>query len=565
VFTTPPTLSRRTVIAAGFGLIAAACTSPSEPANQTEAVPSTTDGGPESTTAPTSTPETTTTTEPQLAAVEPPPFDGAFPFALGVASGDPDATSVLLWTRLIDAGLEDTQPIAVDIATDEAFTDLLHSSLQTTVAEHAHTLHHEVGDLPSDSWFWYRFRVGEHTSAAGRARTAPAADSDTNLRFAFSSCQNWESGAYGAHRLLAETDHDLFVWLGDYIYEYGPSDTPDVVTSAGLRVHDSPEVTDLDAYRKRYELYRSDPHLQAHHAARPWVVVWDDHEVDNNHAGPTSADEQADFDARRQAAYKAWWEHMPVRFAPPTGGDFQIHRTMQWGQLLNLHMLDGRQYRDPQPTDGEPVVLPGVADFGLRTMGPTALSPDQSMLGPGQEVWLQDQLATSSARWNALGNQVYMHGLNALPGSTPSTNTDTWDGYSGARRTLLEGALDSGVRNLVVLTGDFHSTSVGDVRTDPYDPSTPIVATELMAPAISSRFPEQLRSFAPIVLALNPQVRWFDPDNGWMSCEVTPETWTTDVMLLADVTNEMTTARSAATIVVNDGIAGAGEITERSA
>ena len=561
MFTTPPTLTRRSVLAAGVGLIAAACSS-SEEDGAAVAEPSPTTAN---STSPTTTPETTTT-QPAVVLVDAPSFTGADPFSLGVASGDPDPSSVVLWTRLIGEGLADVQAVALDIARDDTFTDLLDSRLVDAPATHGHSVHHLATGLPADDWCWYRFRLGDHTSTAGRARTTPEAGSTTPLRFAFSSCQNWESGAYGAHRLLAETDHDLFVWLGDYIYEYGPGNT-DLVTSTGLRIHDRPEVTDLDGYRSRYALYRSDPHLQAHHAARPWIVTWDDHEVDNNHAGVATEDDQdpTAFLARKAAAHQAWWEHMPVRLDPPGPDGFDIHRTVSWGDLVDLHMLDSRQHRDPQPTDGEPIVLPGIGDLGVRTMGPTALDPNHSMLGADQEAWLQAQLAGSTARWNVLGNQVFMHGLNGFPSATPATNPDTWDGYAGARRVMLEGAVAAGVRNLVVLSGDFHSSTVGDVRPDPFDPSGPVVATEFMAPAISSQFPAQLRELAPLALSINPQIRWFNPANGWMSCDVDEDTWTTEAVLLADVTDEATTAVVEATITVVDGTPGAAEIVERPA
>lgn len=557
MFTTPPTLTRRTVLAAGVGLIAAACSSSEDQSSASTDVGATDDVSTSTTTV------ATTTTEPAPTPIEAPGFDGPDPFTLGVASGDPDPSSVVLWTRLVGASVESVQQLAVDLARDENFNELERSELVETSAAVGHSVHHLADGLDADTWYWYRFRIGDHTSTTGRTRTTPDPSAATPLRLAFSSCQSWESGAYGAHRLLAETDHDLFVWLGDYIYEYGPGNAS-VVTAAGLRIHDRPEVTDLDGYRSRYALYRSDPHLQAHHAARPWVVTWDDHEVDNNHAGLAPADDQAGFAERRAAAHQAWWEHMPVRLDPPGSDGFDIHRTVSWGNLVDLHMLDGRQHRDPQPTDGEPIVIPGAGDFGVRTLGPTALDPSHSMLGAEQEAWLQERLAASTARWNVLGNQVFMHGLNGFPGPTPATNPDTWDGYAGARRVMLEGAVASGVRNLVVLSGDFHSSSVGDLRPDPFDPDSPTVGTEFMAPAISSQFPASLRQLAPLALTINPQIRWFNPNNGWMSCEVSEDRWTTEVYLLADVTDEMTTAVVEATITVEDGVPGAADIVERS-
>lgn len=552
------TLTRRELLAAGLGLTAVACTSSSDPTAAPTADSSTS-------TTTTTTQESTTTTRPATSAVPAPAFEGPVPFVLGVASGDPDATSVVLWTRILGSIDETTSArdhsVAVDVARDEEFTDLVHSSLQSAPAQHGHSVHMLATNLEPDTWYWYRFRIGEHTSPVGRTRTVPDTG-DAPIRFGFSSCQNWESGAYAAHRHLAEADLDLFVWLGDYIYEYGPGNGA-VVSSAGQRIHNSPEVETLEGYRARYALYKSDPHLQAHHAARPWIVTWDDHEVDNNHAGLTSQDGQdlAAFEQRRFAAHQAWWENMPVRLDPPSpDGAFPIYRTTSWGSLLDLHLLDGRQYRDPQPADGEPLILPGVGDLGIRLLGPTATDPSQTMLGTEQRSWLEQQVANSNATWNALGNQVYMHGLNAFPGDVPATNTDTWDGYFGERKELLE-TLTSTSDNLVVLSGDFHAASAADLRSDPFDLQTPIIATEFMAPAISSGFPNNLRDLAPLVLGINPQVRHFSPENGYMICEVTDSTWTTELHLLADRTNESSTITLDATMRVNAGAAGVASIS----
>ena len=558
-------LSRRELLIGSVGLATVGCTS-SEDAAQRVDPNGTADaqtGSPDAAVSDEQT-DTSSTTEPELQLVDAPEYDGGFPFQLGVASGDPDSASMVLWTRLIatpDPSLD--LMVAVDLAIDENFDELVSSTLTTASAAYAHSVHQTPEGLDSDTWYHYRFRIGEHTSQTGRTRTLPAPGNDApTLRFGFSSCQNWESGAYAAHRHLAAEDLDLFVWLGDYIYEYGPGNSGDV-SSAGQRVHDSPEVTTLDGYRQRYALYKSDPFLQAHHAARPWVVTWDDHEVDNNHATNATEDGQ-DMDAfmlRREAAYQAWWENMPVRVPPPVSGeDFIIYRSFEWGDLVHLHMLDGRQFRSPQVTDGDPVALPGLGNLGVRLLSDDSRNPEQSMLGSVQRQWLEAQVQSSTATWNVLGNQVYMHGLNAFPGEVPAINTDTWDGYFGERRGLLEtiGGTDA---NLVVLSGDFHSSSAGDVRSDPFDPSGAVMATEFMAPAISSTFPEALRGLAPLVLAVNPQVRNFSPENGFMTCEVQAETWTTRLHTLTDVMDENSPIAITATFTVDAGSAGVASIS----
>ena len=544
-------LSRRELLIAGIGLGVAGCTS-----GDSESAASTTTATADTGSA--TTASTTTTTIP--VPIEAPAYSGpASPFVLGVASGDPDATSVVLWTRLM-ASFEDPGPLdtdyqlALDVARDGEFADLVSSTVVEAPAAHGNTVHAIATDLEPNNWYWYRFRAGAETSPTGRARTMPEG-ADTPLRFGFSSCQHWETGQYGAHRQLASTELDLFVWLGDYIYENGPSGA-----GTGARVHNSAEIETLDAYRARYALYRSDSDLQAQHAARPWIVTWDDHEVDNNHAGLNTEDGQdtAAFADRRRAAHQAWWEHMPVRLDPPADA-LTIYRTAQWGSLVDLHMLDGRQYRAPQPTDGEEVPLPIPGDFGVRRLGPTALDPTHSMLGTEQRQWLETQVATSTARWNVLGNQVYMHGLNAFLGAPAATNTDTWDGYAGERAELLT-ALAANDTNLVVISGDFHASTTAELRADPYALNTPVLGTEFMAPAISSRFPDGLAALAPVVLGINPQVQHFEPRNGYMTCEVTADQWTTTLHILDDVDKADSAVTTTASFTVNAGTPGIAEI-----
>lgn len=560
------TLSRRELLAAGIGLTAASCTGQTQPDADTattdptaSTVPGTTQ--PAAATSPAATQPATTSP----AAVDAPPYDGPYPFVLGIASGDPDTTSVVLWTRLLSS-IDETpgpndQTVALDIATDETFATIVQSSTVDAPASYGHSVHAIADGLEPNTWYSYRFRIGDHTSPAGQTRTTPTA-TDAPLRFGFSSCQNWESGAYAAHRHLAETDLDLFIWLGDYIYEYGPGNSGDVATT-GQRQHNSPEVDTLDGYRARYALYKSDPNLQANHAARPWILTWDDHEVDNNHAGLTSQDSQDTdaFEQRRKSAHQAWWENMPVRINPPNPNtDFPIYRTITWGTLADIHMLDGRQYRAPQPTDGETLILPGIGDLGVKLLGPTALDPNHTMLGTTQRSWLETQVNASTATWNVLGNQVYMHGLNAFPGDTPATNTDTWDGYAGERKALLE-TLANTTPNLIVLSGDFHASTSADLRADPYDTTTPVIATEFMAPAISSTFPDTLRDLAPLVLGINPQIRHFSPDNGYMICTVTQDTWTTELHLLSNPTANASGVALEASFIVNAGAPGIASIS----
>lgn len=545
-------INRRGFLATGIAGVAAACSG-----NASDAIEQASDQAGEPDFEITNAADTA---PPPLTPVDAPAFDGTNPFLLGVASGDPDPSSVVLWTRLITEVTTDLE-VALDIAVGDNFDELIRSSIVTAQAVDAHSIHAIADGLEPDSWYSYRFRIGEHTSTTGRARTTPT-DGMAAVRFGFSSCQNWQQGTYAAHRQLADEDLDFFVWLGDYIYESGSFDLG-IATAAGPRVHNSGEITTLDEYRGRYALYKSDPWLQANHAARPWLVTWDDHEVDNDHAGSTSEDGQdlAAFDQRRRMAYKAWWEHQPIRSEPPSldpSEPYIIYRTHRWGDLLDMHILDGRQFRDPQPTDGAAVDFPAAANLPIQGLGPTSLDPQQSMLGLEQRQWLIDEVGRSEATWSTLANQVYMHGISAFPGDTPTINPDSWDGYAGARRVLLK-ALSERANNLVVLTGDFHAATVADLRADPFDMSLPILGTEFMAPAISSQFPQGLVGLAPIVLALNTQVQHFDPSNGFMTCSVDETTWTTRIHTVLDPTDEMSQAQVTGMFRVRAGNPGIAE------
>lgn len=252
------------------------------------------------------------------------------PFTLGVASGHPTPDAVILWTCLatdpLSGGAMPAERFDVhwEVATDDTFAKVVASGSAAAVPGLAHSVHADATGLDSDTWYAYRFVLGQYTSPTGRTRTLPAPDSSPQrLRIGVSSCQHWETGHYAAHDHLADEDLDLFIFLGDYIYENGPRDDLFDSPTGIQRRRTSGEIRDLDAYRNRYSLYRTDPQLQRHHATRPWLITWDDHEVENNYAGPfpDNATSSAEFLVRRADAYQAWYEHMPVRLDPPDGPD----------------------------------------------------------------------------------------------------------------------------------------------------------------------------------------------------------------------------------------------------
>jgi len=399
-------------------------------------------------------------------------------------------------------------------------------------------VHVDPGGLDSDTWYWYRFTVGDRVSPAGRTRTAPAADADPDrLRFAFASCQNRQDGYWGAHEHLAAEDVDLVVFLGDYIYEDGPSD-------GGVRTGETPAPVDLDGYRLRYGEYKADPALQATHARAPWVCTWDDHEVENNYAGDAPA--AGELETRRAAAYQAYYEHMPVRMDPPdpsAGGDVTLYRDLAWGTLARFYVLDGRQYRSDQACEA-----PG--DLGAAC---AAVDDDgRTMLGAEQERWLGEALDASDARWNVLAQQVIVSKIEIPVGSTTVLNLDQWDGYPAARRRLADQLAE--VSNPVIITGDIHASGVGVLTRDPDDDASEALATELVGTSISSDFPaayvdivEQAGEVAPAIRYVTARRR------GYVVCEVSEDELRADFRYVSTVTEERADIETGATWLVRDG------------
>ena len=387
------------------------------------------------------------------------------PFPHGVASGDPDADGVVLWTRvseqaLLEAGVhERVVPVRWELASDDGFGRIVASGAHDARPELGHSVHVEVGGLAPGRPYWYRFITAGEASPAGRTSTLPAPGTAADrLRFAFASCQNYEQGFYTAYRHMAGEDLDLVLHLGDYIYERRFGDSR-------VREHEAGEVHTLDEYRARYALYRSDPDLQAAHAACPWVVTTDDHEVDNNWAGDTPEDDQdpEQFLLRKAAAFQAFYEFMPLRSTSmPRGPAIPLSRRLRFGDLADFHILDGRQYRSDQ-----------ACGDGRRTMCAEALGPERTMLGAAQESWLFDGLAASRSRWNVLANQVMIARLEgASPNGEAAVSMDRWDGYPAAQTRLMSFLDRARPPNPVVVTGDIHSNWAADLKADFRDPAS---------------------------------------------------------------------------------------------
>ena len=475
---------------------------------------------------------------------------GAYPFSLGVASGDPTPTGVVLWTRLAPDPLRGggMPPEAVnvnfEVSTDEQFSRVVKRGAVAAVPESAHSVHVELEGLDPDRWYWYRFIAGGEASPVGRTRTMPVLSSNPErMRFAVASCQHFEHGFYTAYRHMAQQDFDLVLHLGDYIYETSVSPVP-------ARLHTGTEPTTVDEYRLRYAQYKLDRDLQAAHHSAPWIVTWDDHEFDNNYAGVFAEDfaDPEQFLIRRAAAYQVYYENMPLRrSALPNGPDMKLYRTIQFGGLADFHVLDTRQYRSDQSCgDRRKPVCDEWSD------------PERTFLGNEQEAWLMDRLDKSAAKWNAIPQQVLMADVNFGPGNEVWHAMDKWGGYPVARERLLRFLDQRKPTNPVVLTGDIHSSWVNDVRIDPTDLSAPVVATEFVGTSITSGGDGvDMWDTGPMLLAKNPQIKYYNSKRGYMACELTPERWTTEFKRVDAVTNPNGTVTTHATFVVEDGTPGA--------
>lgn len=461
---------------------------------------------------------TTTTTTTSL-----PPIDlRGDPFTLGVASGDPDEESVVLWTRLAPLPLDgggmppDDVRVVWEVSADAGFTDLVAVGSEVASADHGHCVH-AIAPLPPGSWF-YRFRVGEYISPVGLTRPAPIGDVE-EVQFAAASCQHYEAGYYAAHRDIAQRAPDFLLWLGDYIYEGAAA----ADTDPTARTHLGAEPTTVEEYRNRYARYKSDLDLQAAHAACPWFIIWDDHEVENNYAGliPQGADDAASFEQRRSEAYKAWWEHQPVDLpAPPEQGDFPIYRSMQWGSLLTLALVDGRQYRSDQAC--------GDQTLNLDPPCPETFDANRTMLGDEQEQWLLGALAASTTTWNVLTQQTVFGDVTI---GDAVLNYDQWDGYPVQRNRIVE-ALDP-TANTIVLTGDIHFAGVGTLRIGERGTGTP-VGVEFVATSISSG--GLVNPAVTDVVKAIPDILDAELDHrGYILHRVTAEAWTAEYRMVESV------------------------------
>jgi alkaline phosphatase D len=483
------------------------------------------------------------------------------PFQLGVASGEPAPDGFVLWTRLAPQPLEQgggmvMRPLVVrwELAEDEGFRRIVRSGDVLARPELAHAVHVELEGLPAGRIYWYRFQIGGATSPVGRTASLPALGVRVDrVRFAVAGCQHYEEGHYTAWRRISEEPIDFVFHYGDYIYE-GPDSGPGERKMNGrpftnLRRHVGGEIYSLDDYRRRYAQYRADLDLQAAHAAAPWFVSFDDHEIDNNWAGEIDQDGTPPdvFLRRRAVGFQAFYEHMPLRrrSLPTADGHIQMFRRAAWGDLLQSHFLDTRQYRSDQ--------LNGDRDGDFRA---ASLDPSRTMLGAAQESWLQNGLRPDDGyRWQVLAHQVGMANLAMRPKANSGVvySSDQWSGYLAARRRLLGNIQQAGMTNVVTVCGDAHRHFASDLMQDSGDGR--IISTEFLATSITSGSDGlgEDDDFNRTTRALNPHLKAMIDKRGYLLCDVARDHWRSDLKVLDRVMVPNEPIRTHASFVVERG------------
>lgn len=433
----------------------------------------------------------------------------ADPFSLGVASGYPSTDSVVLWTRLAPqplngGGLEaERVQVAYEVAEDAAFKRIVSSAEVRASGSLAHSVHVEPRGLRPGREYFYRFFAGDAVSRVGRVKTAPA-DGPDLARFAVTTCQHFEQGYFAGYQQMLREDPDLILHVGDYIYEVSWGD--DLV-----RAHAGGKCMTLDDFRNRHAQYKLDPDLQAAHAHCPWLLTWDDHEVENDYADGVSETLDPNFLLRRAFAYQAYYENMPVpRRMLPHGPDMRIYDAIDYGSLLRFHILDTRQYRSPQ-------ACPAENRHGSSAIDDTCaerLDPNRSMLGAAQERWLEASFAGSKARWNVIVQTSLFAPERQGSTSNPTYFSDGWDGYPAARKKVLDAIQRHALANPIVVGGDVHAHYVSNVRADPADERSAVLASDFCSTSLSAQgnsqvIIDQRRALNPDILLSRSDTRGF--------------------------------------------------------
>ncbi|WP_243056598.1 alkaline phosphatase [Nocardioides sp. SR21] len=475
-------------------------------------------------------------------------------FRHGVASGDPLPDAVLIWTRLTTSSRR--ADVRWEVAHDARFRDVVRRGTFTTTASRDHTVKVDVTGLSPATWYHYRFVHAGVASRVGRTRTAPGPDATPdNLRFGVVSCANLQAGWFSAYRgLAARDDLHAVVHLGDYLYEYGPSQYGYGFDDEDIRSHEpAHEMVSLADYRRRHAQYKRDADLQDLHAKYPWIVTWDDHEVTNDQYAGGAENYNTDlgegaYRKRRARAHRAYDEWMPVRMdgtARLRDGD-RLYRRLRFGRLAEISMLDLRSHRDAQAS----------------APGPDVSDPDRTITGRQQLDWLKDSLHPGRAQWKVIGNPVMiapvdfaglpdalLDPINDVTGLLPRDgvpyNVDQWDGYTDDRREVFQHIRDHQVTDALFITGDIHSGWACEL---PYDASTyPVGASagvEFVCSSVTSNNLKDITGTPPrttslaveaLITANNRHIKYLDFDShGFSVLDLTPARAQMDWYVIGD-------------------------------
>lgn len=444
-----------------------------------------------------------------------------YPFKLGVASGTPTSDGFVLWTRLcpdpLHGGGMGVQQVLMkwEVATDEHFANVVKSGPWTAMAGLAHSAHVAVTGLAPDRWYFYRFIAGNEVSPTGRARTLPAdGQAVDHLRFSLASCQHFELGYFSPYRHMLKDDVDLVAFVGDYIYEYNAS-------SGRVRQHANDEPYSLESYRDRYAQYKLDADLQAMHHAAPWLLTIDDHDVMNDWAGDVSEDLDPNFPQRRANALQAYFEHQPLPMeALLPERRLQVYKDTGFGRLAQFHILDDRQYRDPEVCPHEGM---GGSNFNLNEAScPARRNPKRTMLGSVQEKWLDQSLARSRATWDVVVQESLVSPLPGPGPNGPEVFTDAWDGYPAARDRLIHSIRSHNIKNPLIVGGDYHCTIACDVKSDYSRPDSATIGAEIVGTSLTS--PGMPQKMLDERINDTPNARFGDSQHrGYVLFDMTPK------------------------------------------
>ncbi|CCH53780.1 alkaline phosphatase [Fibrisoma limi BUZ 3] len=461
------------------------------------------------------------------------------PFYYGVASGDPEANRVIIWTKLTPDNPAQPATVTYQVAEDSTMRRIVKRGSATTDRARHFTVKVDVTGLQPNHVYYYQFAGNGAKSLVGRTKTAPTGKAN-RLRLAVVSCSNYEAGYFSAYRHLANRrDLDAIVHLGDYIYEYGRGKYGD--STLNRRHIPAREIVALDDYRARYAQYRLDPDLRELHRVHPFITTWDDHEVANNSyrdgAENHQPDQEGDWKTRRSAGEQAYYEWLPVR----ENQERHLYRSLKFGDLAEMFMIDGR--------------LAG-RDKQAESVDENYQAEDRTMLGKEQFDWLAKGLQSSKARWKILGNDVVFSPINyggILPKNMP-LHLDMWDGYPAERQRIVNVLDKANIRDFVVITGDIHNSWAFELTTKPQD-STAYQSTtgkgsfgaEFVSPSItSSNFGEYIRQRSPAqvqfvqnILAnpkTNPHLKYVDlSQHGYFLLTLTPERAQADWFFVNDI------------------------------